>query len=90
MSGSRSSSSLAPNVVVVRRGRVRLLREPFISSREAAPLLGLKPPALVLAAKEGRLPAYVFGDGQRPRYVFKRSELLAAVRRVRPRKGGAA
>jgi hypothetical protein len=86
MSGSHSSSSSVSNVVALRRSRARRLREPFISSRDAAPLLGLKPPGLVLAAREGRVPAYVFGDGRRPRYMFKKSELLALIRRVQPRK----
>jgi len=84
MSGSVSSTG-SPSL---RRSRVRRMKEPFISSREAAPLVGLKPPALVLAAREGRIPAYVFGDGRRPRYMFKRSELTATVRRVKPRTVG--
>jgi excisionase family DNA binding protein len=62
-----------------------LIEEPFITSRQAAALLGLKPPALVKAAREGRIPAYVFGNGlQKRRYKFKRSEVLATIRRVEP------
>jgi hypothetical protein len=77
-----SSVSQDSPTVSRRRARVRRMKEPFISSREAAPLVGLKPPAIVLAARQGRVPAYVFGDSQRPRYMFKRSELTALIRRV--------
>jgi excisionase family DNA binding protein len=62
-----------------------LTEEPFITSRQAAALLGLKPPALVKAARAGRIPAYVFGNGlKKRRYKFKQSEVLATVRRVEP------
>jgi excisionase family DNA binding protein len=59
--------------------------EPFITSREAADLVGIKPPAIVRAAREGRIPAYLCGVLGKPRYKFRRSEVLATVRRVEPK-----
>ncbi len=52
------------------------LLEPYVSPEEAAAFLGIRREAVLLMAREGRLPAHpIFVTGKRRQWRFKLSEL---------------
>lgn len=57
--------------------------EPWINSREASEFLAgvLKPKTVVKWARQGLLPARPIGEGQRRRWVFRKSEIEAWARK---------
>lgn len=67
-----------------------LAPERFVQAQEAATFLGYSSRTLKQLAREGKIPAHPFGDGERKRWYFLISELAAFLRgRVNSRHGEA-
>jgi len=49
--------------------------EPYVSAEKAADYLELSPRTLNQKAREGEIPAYPYGDGDRKTWRYKISEL---------------
>jgi hypothetical protein len=53
--------------------------EPFVDAARAAEFLNLRPRRLLQLAREGWIPAYPLGNGQRRVWRFRLSEIAAAL-----------
>lgn len=53
--------------------------EPFVDATKAAQFLNLRPRRLLQLAREGSIPAYPIGDGQRRVWRFRLSEIASAL-----------
>jgi hypothetical protein len=49
--------------------------EPFVTAEDGAALLCMNPRKLLQLAREGKVPAHFYSEGQRKRWLFLRSEL---------------
>ncbi len=54
--------------------------EPFVEADAAAEFLHYSPRTVKQLAREGRIPAHPFGDGERKRWFFLISELAECLR----------
>jgi hypothetical protein len=54
--------------------------EPFVDAMVAGKFLHLRPRRVLELARQGAIPAYPLGDGQRRVWRFRLSELASAVR----------
>lgn len=54
--------------------------EPFVDANVAAQFLNLRPRRVLQLARQGSIPAYPVGDGQRRVWRFRLSELASAIR----------
>ena len=54
--------------------------EPFVDAKKAAEFLNLRPRRVLELAREGSIPAYPVGSGQRRVWRFRLSELAAVLR----------
>ena len=52
--------------------------EPFVDATKAAEFVNLRPRRLLQLAREGSIPAYPVGDGQRRVWRFRLSEIASA------------
>lgn len=53
--------------------------EPFVDATKAAEFLNLRPRRLLQLAREGSIPAYPIGDGERRVWRFRLSEISSAL-----------
>ncbi len=53
--------------------------EPFVDATKAAEFLNLRPRRLLQLAREGSIPAYPVGNGQRRIWRFRLSELASVL-----------
>ena len=53
--------------------------EPFVDAVEAGKFLSLRPRRVLELARQGKIPAYPLGDGQRRVWRFRLSELADSV-----------
>lgn len=53
--------------------------EPFVDATKAAEFMNLRPRRLLQLAREGSIPAYPVGDGQRRVWRFRLSEIASAL-----------
>jgi hypothetical protein len=53
--------------------------EPFVDAKKAAEFLNLRPRRLLELAREGSIPAYPVGNGQRRVWRFRLSELASVL-----------
>jgi len=53
--------------------------EPFVDATQAAEFLNLRPRRILELARQGSIPAYPVGDGQRRVWRFRLSELASAL-----------
>lgn len=61
------------------RSRWNVQIEPFVDAAKAAEFLNLRPRRLLQLARQGFIPAYPIGDGQRRVWRFRLSELASAL-----------
>ncbi len=54
--------------------------EPFVDAVEAGKFLSLRPRRVLELARQGVIPAYPLGDGQRRVWRFRLSEIAESVR----------
>jgi hypothetical protein len=54
--------------------------EPFVDAKKAAEFLNLRPRRLLELARDGSIPAYPIGNGQRRVWRFRLSELASVLR----------
>jgi Helix-turn-helix domain len=54
-------------------------REPFVDAIEAGKFLSLRPRRVLELARQGLIPAYPLGNGQRRVWRFRLSELASAI-----------
>ena len=54
--------------------------EPFVDASLAAEFLNLRPRRVLQLARQGSIPAYPVGEGQRRVWRFRLSELASAIR----------
>ena len=53
--------------------------EPFVDAAKAAEFVNLRPRRLLQLAREGSIPAYPVGNGQRRVWRFRLSEIASAL-----------
>jgi hypothetical protein len=53
--------------------------EPFVDATKAAEFMHLRPRRLLQLAREGSIPAYPIGDGQRRVWRFRLSEIASSL-----------
>lgn len=53
--------------------------EPFVDATKAAEFVNLRPRRLLQLARDGSIPAYPVGDGQRRVWRFRLSEIASAL-----------
>ena len=53
--------------------------EPFVDATKAAEFMNLRPRRLLQLAREGSIPAYPIGSGQRRVWRFRLSEIASAL-----------
>lgn len=54
--------------------------EPFVDAKKAAEFVNLRPRRLLQLARDGSIPAYPIGNGQRRVWRFRLSELASVLR----------
>jgi len=53
--------------------------EPFVDATKAAQFINLRPRRLLQLARDGSIPAYPIGDGQRRVWRFRLSEIASVL-----------